>query len=166
MRNPQRINKSSRRSRIPKPVKQPRQHRSKKVEFQGIEFDSQTEFLYYRHLKNDPTVRNIQLQPEFQIIDSYKVTCKRCVGVGTITNVNTGNANKCRLCSGKGRRDKPGAKYTADFEVTYIDGLVEVVDIKGGPVTRDFPLRKKLFEMKTGVELIVIRLKDGEWVRE
>jgi hypothetical protein len=56
--------------------------------------------------------------------------------------------------------------YTADFRVTYIDGYQEVIDVKGGPVTRDFPLRRRLFELKTGMELIVIRLKGKEWVRE
>jgi len=70
------------------------------------------------------------------------------------------------LCKGRGKREKQGAKYTADFRVTYFDGFVEVIDIKGGPVGRDFPLRQKLFELKTGMELIVIRLKNKEWVRE
>ncbi len=56
--------------------------------------------------------------------------------------------------------------YTADFRVTYFDGFVEIYDVKGGPVTRDFPLRRKLFELKTGVELIVVRLIGKEWVRE
>lgn len=166
MRNPQRITWRSKGVRAPKQPKVAPKHRSKKVEYQGIEFDSQTEFLYYLHLKTDPAVKDIELQPVYQIIESYEVTCKRCSGVGTITNVKTGNANKCRLCGGKGRRIKLGAKYTADFKVTYIDGYQEVIDIKGGPVTRDFPLRQKLFELQTGVELIVIRLKDDEWVRD
>lgn len=163
MRNPQRLQG---RSRAAKQPRQARQFISKKIEYQDIEFDSQTEFLYYKHLKSDPTVKSIEPQPVFQIIESYQVTCKRCSGSGRRPSQLTGNPIKCTLCRGKGERWKPGAKYTADFKVTYIDGFIEIFDVKGGPVTRDFPLRRKLFEQKTGMELIVVRLKDKEWVRE
>lgn len=166
MRNPQRIQRSSKRARAPKQPKQARQYHSKKITYKGIDFDSQTEFLFYRHLQKDPTVKKIETQPVFQIIESYEVTCKRCSGSGKRTSPKTGNPINCTLCQGKRTRAKLGAIYTADFKVTYIDGFVEIVDIKGGPVTRDFPLRKKLFEIKTGMELIVIRLKNKEWVRE
>lgn len=163
MRDRQRIQRSVKRAKAPK---QARQYHSKKVTYHGIEFDSQTEYLFYRHLSKDPTVKGIGLQPSYQIIDSYEVTCKRCSGSGKRPSPKTGNPINCTLCHGKCKRVKPGAKYTADFKVTYIDGYTEVIDIKGGPVTRDFPLRQKLFELKTGMELIVIRLKNKEWVRE
>lgn len=166
MRNPQRIQKSSRRARVPKQPKQARQYHSKKVAIDNIEFDSLTEAAYYKHLKKNPAVKDIEVQPVYQIIDSYEVTCKRCSGTGKRPSPKTGNPINCTLCNGKCKRVKPGAKYTADFKVKYIDGFTEVIDIKGGPVTRDFPLRQKLFELKTGMELIVIRLKDKEWVRE
>ena len=166
MRNPQRITNRSRRARMPKQQKQSRKFISKKITYKGIDFDSQTEFLFYRHLERDPAVKDIQVQPVFQIIEKYEVTCKRCTGTGKRPSPKTGNPINCTLCQGKRKREKPGAIYTADFEVTYIDGYTEIIDIKGGPVTRDFPLRKKLFEMKTGMELIVIRLIDKEWVRE
>lgn len=166
MRNPQRIQRSSRRARAPKQPKTARKFHSKKIEYKGIEFDSQTEFLYYRHLQSDPAVKTVELQPEFQIIEPYQVVCKRCGGSGKRTSPKTGNLINCTLCHGKQKREKPGAKYTADFKVTYIDGFVEVIDVKGYKAERDFSLRKKLFEMKTGMELIVVRLKDKEWVRE
>lgn len=166
MRNLQSLKRSGRRAKAPKQPKQARQYHSKKITYKGIEFDSQTEFLYYRHLKSNPAVKEIELQPSYQIIDSYEVTCKRCSGTGKRTSPKTGNPINCTLCRGRCIRVKPGAKYTADFKITYIDGFVEVVDIKGGPVTRDFPLRQKLFEIKTGTELIVVRLKNKEWVRE
>lgn len=166
MRNPQRITRRSKGVRAPKQPKAARQHRSKKVEYQGIEFDSQTEFLYYRHLKTDPAVKDIELQPVYKIIESYEVACKRCSGTGKQVSKRTGNPINCSLCSGKGKREKAGAIYTADFKVTYIDGYQEVIDVKGYKAERDFSLRKKLFELQTGVELIVIRLKDDEWVRD
>ena len=57
-------------------------------------------------------------------------------------------------------------KAEVDRRVTYIDGYVEIIDVKGYKSERDFPLRKKLFELKTGMELIVVRLKNKEWVRD
>ena len=166
MRNPQSLKGARKRKRAPRQRKQGRQFNAKKIEYQGIQFDSKTEFLYYKHLKSDPAVKNIELQPEFQIIEPYQVVCKRCGGSGKRTSPKTGNLINCTLCHGKCKREKSGAKYTADFKVTYIDGFVEVVDVKGGPTTRDFPLRRRLFERKTGMELIVVRLEDKGWVRE
>lgn len=160
MRNAQRVPSRQRAQ------KQPRKFISKKVVADGIEFDSLTEAAFYNHLKKDQTVELIEVQPEFQIIKPYSVACKRCAGTGKRPSPRTGNPINCRLCEGKGKRSKSGAKYTADFKVTYIDGFVEIYDVKGGPVTRDFPLRRKLFELKTGLELIVVRLKNKEWVRE
>jgi hypothetical protein len=139
--------------------------RSIQTEYKGILFDSQTEANYYKHLEKDDSIRHIELQPEYQIIKPYKVVCSRCKGLGTILNVRTSNYNKCRLCAGEGARMKAGAKYTADFKVLFQDGSYEIVDVKGGPVERDFPLRKKLLESKSGQEVVVIRFKNKEWVR-
>ncbi|MFC7364516.1 MULTISPECIES: DUF1064 domain-containing protein [Bhargavaea] len=147
-------------------VRQPRQFVSKMVTVDGIEFDSATEAAYYKLLKKDPAVKDIEVQPQFQIIERYKVACKRCSGTGRQVSIKTGNAIKCSLCRGIGEREKPGAVYTADFRVTFLDGYEEILDVKGGPVTRDFPLRRKLLEQAIGKELIVVRLKGKEWVRE
>lgn len=163
MRNPQRITRNSRRARMPK---QQRQFISTKIAIDGIEFDSKTEAAYYQKLKRDPTVKDIKVQPFYQIIPTYSVVCKRCGGTGKLPSKKTGNPINCSLCNGKREREKAGAIYTADFKVTYIDGYEEIIDVKGGPVTRDFPLRRKLLEKAIGQELIVVRLKDKEWVRE
>lgn len=166
MRDPQSLKGARRRRRAPRQQRQSRQFISKKIEYQGIQFDSKTEFLYYKHLKSDPAVKNIELQPEFQIIEPYTVICKRCGGSGKRTSPKTGNLINCTLCHGKSKREKSGAVYTADFRVTYIDGFQEVIDVKGGPTTRDFPLRRRLFEKKTGMELIIVRLEKKEWIME
>ena len=165
MRNVQRvpIQRTPSRQRAPK---QPRQHNSKTVVIDNITFDSLTEGAYYVHLKKDQSIKLIELQPEFKIIDSYEVQCKRCAGAGKLPSAKTGNPVNCTLCQGKRKRKKAGAIYTADFKVTYIDGYVEIIDVKGYKSERDFPLRKKLFELKTGMELIVVRLKNKEWVRD
>lgn len=138
-------------------------YNARKIEFQGKTFDSKAEWEYYLILKNDKLVKDIELQPEFTIIEPYKVTCKRCSGRGRVYNQKTGNMNKCTLCKGYGTRTKQGAKYTADFKVTYVDGHEEVIDVKGGPVSHDFPLRRKLFEVKTGKELIIAKKTKNGW---
>ena len=130
---------------------------AKKRVIGGIEFDSIAESEFYLLLKSDKTVKGIQLQPEFQIIDDYMVDCGRCAGTGQKYNDRTGNYNKCKLCKGQGARRKSGAKYTADFRVTYIDGHVDVIDVKGGRNSRNFTLRRKLFEIETGRELKIAR---------
>lgn len=150
----------------PRAKKQARQFISKKTEYEGILFDSLTELAYYKYLKKDPAVKHIELQPGFQLVDRYQVECIRCTGTGKRLSERTGNPVNCPLCRGAGQREKPGIKYTADFRVTYIDGYEEVVDIKGYEASRDFPLRKKLFEIKTGKELVVVERKGKEWVRK
>ncbi|MED4716261.1 DUF1064 domain-containing protein [Bacillus badius] len=138
----------------------------KKVEYDGIIWDSAWERDYYIELQNNPAVESIQLQPEFTIIEPYEVTCPRCNGAGSRRNEKTGNLNKCTLCRGKGVKTKQGAIYTADFLVTYKNGRREVIDVKtSGPVSRDFPLRRKLFEQQHGAELVVMTKKKGKWVR-
>lgn len=150
----------------PRAKKQPRQFISKKTEYEGIQFDSLTELAYYKHLKKDPAVKEIKLQPFFQLVNRYNVLCIRCAGNGKQPSPRTGNPINCALCKGNGLREKPGIGYTADFQVLYIDGYEEVIDVKGGPVGRDFPLRKKLYEIKTGKELVVVERKGKEWVRK
>lgn len=129
----------------------------------GIEFDSRAEMEFYLLLKNDKMVKDIELQPEYTIISPYKVECGRCDGKGQIYNKRTGNFNKCTLCRGAGRRTKQGAKYTADFKVTYIDGHEKIVDVKGGPASRDFTLRRKLFEIQSGKELVIAKKTGKGW---
>lgn len=154
------------RSSRPRAKKQARQFISKKTEFEGIQFDSLTELAYYKYLKKNPAVQQIELQPFFQLVDRYQVECIRCTGTGKLPSERTGNPINCTLCKGFGKREKPGIGYTADFKVLYIDGYEEVIDVKGGPVSKDFPLRKKLFEIKTGKELVVVERKGKEWVRK
>lgn len=139
----------------------------KKVEHNGIVYDSGWERDYHLLLMQDPNVKQITLQPSFMVIKPYKVICRRCVGSKKIPSPKTGKPVKCSLCKGTGFKEKQGAGYTADFMVEYQDGTTEIIDVKtSGPVSRDFPLRRKLFEMQTGRELVVMTKKKGEWVRK
>lgn len=150
----------------PRTKRQPRQYISKQAEYEGHQFDSLTELAYYKHLQKDSAVRDIELQPFFQLVERYEVECKRCAGSGKLPNKRTGNPVNCSLCKGMGQREKPGIGYTADFKVTYIDGFEEVIDVKGYEASRDFPLRRKLFEIQYGKELVVVERKGKEWVRK
>lgn len=131
-----------------------------------MEFDSQTEAAYYQHLKRNPAIKNIEVQPVYKIIPSYSEVCKRYGGSGKLPSKRTSNLINCSLCKGKTKRKKAGAIYTADFKVTYIDGFEEIIDVKGGPVKRDIPLRRKLLEKSNWARVVVVRLKDKEWVRD
>lgn len=155
---------------IKKPLKGKRiaKTRSNKTEINGVIFDSETESKYYLYLLKDKSIKSIELQPQYTIIEPYQVRCKRCLGRGKVTNAKTLRGNNCTLCKGKRKRPKGGAVYTADFRVTYIDGYEEVIDVKGGPVTADFSLRKRMWESIYGKELIVVRwnTKKKDWIRE
>lgn len=167
--NRQSITRFKRSSQGKARAKQPKAakvRKSNKIDYKGTTFDSETEFRYYRHLEFLPGVKEIEIQPFFVLVDPYEVECKKCAGRGIFHNPKTNRENKCARCKG-GKLTKAGAGYTADFRVTYIDGFVEVIDVKGGPVERDFGLRKSLFESRNGIELIVVRwdYEKGNWKR-
>lgn len=113
---------------------------SKKVEFDGIKFDSKMEADFYKHLlelKEQGTVVDFTLQPVFELIPKFVVNGKK------------------RLAS----------KYKADFLVRYVDGSEEIIDVKGFETT-DFKLKKKLFEYRYSKEIICISFSkmDGGWI--
>ncbi|OAH53105.1 hypothetical protein AWH48_12170 [Domibacillus aminovorans] len=139
---------------------------AKKTYVYGILFDSKAEADYYKLLLADPGVEKVEVQPVFEVIPSYQVTCYRCNGSGKQKSLKTGKAINCTRCSGKGSKTKPGAKYTADFKVYYKDGRTEIVDVKGGPASRDFPLRRKLLEKAIGQEVTVMEYSKGKWYRK
>lgn len=140
--------------------------RSIKQKVNGITFDSKTEARFYQYLKRNRNILSIECQPKYQIIEPFEIECPDCLGLGTFVNAKTGRTNKCRSCKGKGQKRKAGATYTADFKATYQGGRTKVYDVKGYSSSRDFPLRKLLFERLTGHELIVIREKEGQWIRD
>lgn len=138
--------------------------KSKKVECDGHLFDSLTEMEYYLHLKKQTNIESIELQPKFILMDKYTVLCHTCNGEGKIPSPKTGNPVKCKRCNGTGRRDKQPWTYKADFRVTYKDGTEDIIDVKGF-VPSDFRLIRKMFEYKTGRELVIVKKVKGEWVR-
>jgi len=56
--------------------------------------------------------------------------------------------------------------YKADFKVTYADGHVEIIDVKG-MMTKDFTIKQKLFEYKyPELRLLLVAYSkiDGGWI--
>lgn len=97
-------------------------YNNKKTVVDGIVFDSQMEAKYYNALKllqAAGEVTKIELQPKFELLPTFT---KNGVTHRAIT-------------------------YTADFKVTYVDGKVEIVDVKGVE-TQVFKIKQKLFEHK------------------
>lgn len=107
-------------------------YNARKVEVDGIVFDSIAESLFYRLLlkmKRTGEILSFEMQPTFTLQPSF-------------TNA-------------AGKRIRP-IKYIADFKVVYADGTIKVIDIKGFPTT-DFLLKKKMFEFTQKKELIVLK---------
>lgn len=116
-------------------------YNNKKVVYAGITFDSKAErdyYLYLLDLKQRGIVTDIQLQPSFLLQEKFRK-------------------------NGKLYRE---ITYKADFEVTYADGHVEIIDVKG-MMTKDFAIKRKLFEYKyQSLRLLLVAYSkiDGGWI--
>lgn len=100
---------------------QPKYH-NKKVEVDGHWFDSKREASYYNELKlrqRIGEIAEIELQPKFVLQPGFKRNGKKILPI----------------------------TYKADFKVTYPDGRVQVIDVKG-MLTQQYILRKKMLLFK------------------
>lgn len=132
-------------NKLIKPAKEktPKQGRIRAIKktVDDITFDSTMEANYYIYLKEEKAKGNIidfQLQPEYQLLDSYK----------------------------KYGRTIRGIKYISDFLVTYADGSQIVIDVKGKE-TDDFKLKRKMFDYKypeLTLKLVTWVEKTKQWV--
>lgn len=96
--------------------------KNKKTEIDGIKFDSEMEshyYLYLKELKEEGVVVDFELQPIFILQEGFIKDGKK---IRPIT-------------------------YKADFKVTYIDGHIEVIDVKG-KMTEEFKLKRKMLLYK------------------
>ena len=97
-------------------------YRNKKVEIDGIKFDSKHEGEYYLYLKRqreEGKIKDFGLQTKFELQPSFKKY-------------------------GKTHR---AITYTVDFAVYHWNGEVEYIDIKGME-THQGTMRKKMFDYK------------------
>lgn len=107
---------------------------ARKVIIDDITFDSIAEgefYLLLKKMRENEEIKEFEIQPTFELQPKYKSP------------------------DGSGKTIR-SIKYIADFRITYPDDRIEVVDIKGFPTT-DFKLKKKMFEYKFGVPLIVLK---------
>ena len=103
----------------------------------GITFDSELEADYYEYLLEDPTVKNIKIQPKYLLQEGFVKNNKKHLPV----------------------------ELVADFEVERLDGIT-VIDIKGMP-TETAILKKKLFDKVYPDKILVwlsYSKKDGGWI--
>jgi hypothetical protein len=98
-------------------------YHAKKTIVDGIKFDSKKEALHYSELKLLQTagiIKSFTCQPVFLLQDKYKRK------------------------DGKSIRD---IRYIADFRVEYMDGHIEIEDVKSyGTITPVFKIKQKMLE--------------------
>ncbi|MEK5139088.1 DUF1064 domain-containing protein [Priestia sp. FSL W8-0001] len=116
-------------------------YKNKKIEIDGLVFDSQAEARYYTYLSDlmqKGVVTAIIPQPRYLLQESFR---KNGILFRKI-------------------------EYVADFAVQYEDGRSEVVDVKGMETT-DFKIKRKLFEKKypeLSLKVVKYVKKFGGWV--
>jgi hypothetical protein len=115
-------------------------YNSRKVEVDGIVFDSKIEAKFYEQLKwlqEHNQILFFRVQPRYLLQEAFTK-------------------------EGKTYRK---IEYIADFEVHHLDGSIEVVDVKGVE-TEAFKIKRKLFEHKYPYKLSLVTYvkKYGGWI--
>ncbi len=119
----------------------PSKYKSKKVEIDGIMFDSKIEGKYYSHLKKQKEkgiVKSFILQPIYELLPAFR----------------------------KYEKSTRAITLKADFEVVMDDGSEIIIDIKGFP-TEVAKIKKKLFDWKYATRHLVwltYSKIDGGWI--
>lgn len=97
-------------------------------------FDSKAEAGYYRYLKRQQAkgkVASFEMQKTYELLPKFQ-------------HPKTGKAVRA-------------IKYIPDFVVTYADGSVEVIDVKGFAKNPVFLIKQKLFMHKYQIPLVLIK---------
>lgn len=104
---------------------------AKKTEYNGITYDSKREAEYARDLdilKQAGMILDYERQPVFPLQDRFI----------------------------KNKKVYRPIRYVADFKVTYLDGRVEIIDVKGFKTT-EFKLKEKMFHYRyRDLDLILV----------
>lgn len=122
--------------KIKKP-KRKSKYGNRKVELDGIVFDSVAESKYYQQLKwleSNKQILFFRIQPRYRLQDGFEKDGKKHRAID----------------------------YIADFEIHRIDGSIEVVDVKGA-LTEVFKIKQKLFEMKYPHKLTLVKYENGSF---
>lgn len=127
---------------------------NRKVEIDGMTFDSKLEGKVYQHLKlllERGVISGLQIHPRWEI--QPKLTEQY------IKHLKT----KDKLCE---RTVLQPIHYTADFSFEY-KGEFCVIDVKGSKfaISADFPLRVKMLKYRYGLDVrIVYKISDLDWI--
>ncbi|MDF1509715.1 DUF1064 domain-containing protein [Robertmurraya sp. DFI.2.37] len=111
---------------------------NQKTVVDGIKFHSQAEAIYYNQLKwlkQNKQIKDFKLQPKYILQEGFKKN---------------------------GKTFRP-ITYKADFEVINLDGTTQIIDIKGA-LTKEFQLKRKLFELKYLETITLLKYENGQFV--
>lgn len=115
-------------------------YNAKKVEVDGIKFDSKAEAEYYLHLKekvDNEEIRSFERQIRMTLQEGFYLE---------------GIKGKVRAIT-----------YVVDFVVTNEDGSITYIDVKGIE-TEAFKLKRKMFMHKYQTPLVTVKKRKGSWV--
>ena len=115
-------------------------YNAKKVEVDGIKFDSKVEAEYYLHLKEMQEKKEIQgfeRQVKMTLQDSFYLE---------------GVKGKIRAIT-----------YVVDFKITENDGSNTYIDVKGIE-TDVFKMKRKMFMDRYRTPLVTVKKRKGGWV--
>lgn len=113
-------------------------YKNRKVEINGIVFDSIAEGRYYKELLSRQKAKDIlffNIQPKYQIMPAFEKDGKKYQAM----------------------------HYIADFEVHNNDGTIDVIDVKGFK-TDVFRLKERLFHSIYPHKLKLVQWKSGRFV--
>lgn len=108
-------------------------YKSKKVEYDGVKFDSISERDYYIRLKNDTRVDDLQVHPKFILLDNFRNSDGKMIRSITF---------------------KPDYMYKIDGQL-YIE---DIKPIKKTLIDADFTLRWKLLQHMYKDQKVIFRL--------
>ncbi len=109
---------------------------AKKVQLEGRTFDSKAEAARYAQLKlleRAGEITELVLQPKFELAPSIKYSGST--------------------------RATPALRYFGDFSYLDRSGRYVCEDVKGGPITEGFRIKKHLMMSVHGIEVVEIRKK-------
>lgn len=136
------MNRQSLNRRVDNKVGSPKAHKynAKSAIVDGIQFDSIAESEYYLLLKSRQQagiIESVILQPRYEL-QPRTILPDRCTVINAID-------------------------YVADFQVTYPDGRVEVIDVKGREV-ETWRIKAKMFRARyPELPLRVVKKMRGGW---
>lgn len=130
------------------------------TEIDNIKFHSAMESRYYLHLKKSKEqgiVKEFELQPKFLLQDKFIIVNGE--------KIEGSNKDFAKIKRKEKAKTIQAIYYISDFKVTYTNGEIVIVDVKGIK-TKEFGIKEKLFKYKyPNLKLeVVIEDKMRGWI--